>query len=348
MDTGVLLGIVRALFVLITSLTGIVLAMGAGINYGSAWGGILGALFGLFCVGFDKLLKGVTIRGFSSGTFGLLVGLLCAWLVSKVGLFDLPFFADGDNGLIIKQITELALFMGFGFLGTSLALRTNREEFSFVVPYVRFRKEASYGQQPLLVDSGAIIDGRLQKISKTGFLQRAIIVPRFVIDELNQMADSHDPVSKAKGKQGLDTLAEMRSEKEEMDLTIYEDFANENTSASQKIVSLANHLDACILSNDRNLAKVAELNHAKVLNLNDLASAVTPSVLPGDQFEIELVSQGKEEHQAIGYLPDGTMVVVNNGSANINQTCYVTIASAMQTSSGRLIFAEIDNPKKVV
>ena len=196
MNPHLTVGIARAFFVAISCLLGISIALGLGIE---AWKGALsGTAFGLIVVGVDLLLKNFTIRAFSSATFGLLIGILCAWLLLRVDLFNNPWlkskFPIGEiTSEDVIEVLELALYMALGFLGMTVALRSTREEFSFVIPYVRFRQEGVQGQ-PLIVDTNIIIDGRIPAIVGTGFLSGTLIIPRFVLDELHILADSPDSI----------------------------------------------------------------------------------------------------------------------------------------------------------
>jgi len=347
MNPKILVNLARALVVLISCLLGLAFAAGIGGDADYAWrGAVGGSLFGLLCVGIDNLLGRVTIRGFSTATFGLLVGLLCAWLVTRIGIFDASFFQPMEWGPEIAKIAELCLYLFLGFLGTTIALRSDREEFSFILPYVRFRREAVHDNQPVLLDTNIIIDGRITGIVTSGFLPSHLVVPRFVIDELHRLADSRDPIKQNRGRRGLDSLAEIQKVASGIDVSIYEEELGPDETVDPKLIALARELDGRILSNDRNLAKVAELSDVPVLNLNELAVALSPPVIPGDEIEMHLAKSGREDHQGVGYLPDGTMVVVNHAAASIGQTTNVIITSSVQTSTGRLIFAELAPSKK--
>ena len=334
-------GIARALFVCLSCLLGISIALGFAV---AAWvGAFSGTLFGLCVVGIDLLLKNFTIRAFSSATFGLLVGILCAWLLLRVDLFSNPWlrarFESETSYEDTVQVLELALYMALGFLGMTVALRSTREEFSFVIPYVRFRQEGVQGQ-PLIVDTNIIIDGRIPAIVGTGFLSGTLIIPRFVLDELHILADSPDPIKQERGKRGLQCLEDMESAPS-LDVTIHEDYQPQEKLVDTKLVQLAKLLSARLLTNDSNLGKVAELQGISVLNLNQLARAMRPTLTPGDEIELTLVKEGKDPHQAVGYLPDGTMIVVNHAINHLGSTVGVVVGGALQTTAGRLIFAEL-------
>ncbi|MCB1230230.1 MAG: hypothetical protein KDN19_08195 [Verrucomicrobiae bacterium] len=327
--------VARAAFVLIATLLGISLALGQGANYG--WiGALIGLVFGLLVIVIDLGLRNFSIKGFSSGTFGLLVGLLCAWLVTSIGFFDAGWMQQYQ---LAADIFRLAMFLGLGFVGMMLALRSKREEFSLVIPYVRFRQEAVQ-DQPLLADATAIIDGRLPRLFASGFLSGSILVPRFVLDELQSLADEGDDIRRARGKRGLDCLAQLRKAPR-IEVAIHDEDPRDEDTTDGKLITLSRLTGARLITSDANLAKVARLQNATVLDLNDLAQAMRPTVAPGDELDLNLVKEGKDSHQAVGYLPDGTMIVVNQAVSKIGTTQSVVVAGAVQTSAGRLIFAEL-------
>lgn len=334
MNTGTVLNIVRLLFLIFSGLVGASLAIGH--NPDNWWmGSLLGAGFAALIILLDTLLRGLTIRSFSHGTIGLLVGMLCAWLVTRIGLFQSGFFELEMAGTIFN----LCVFLAFGFIGVMLALRSKREEFSLLIPYVRFRQE-SYQDIPTLVDKNIIIDGRLPGICAAGFLGGSFIVPRFVFDALQEMTDSRDKVEQDRGRRGLDALDRMQKA-DDMDVTIFEEPFESHLSDDARMVEIADILGGRILTNDTDLAKLASVRGIAILNLDDLALAMRPVVAPGDELRLELVKEGKDDHQAVGFLPDGTMIVVNQGKPHIGKTRHVVIGSAVQTTAGRLIFAEL-------
>ncbi len=301
--------------------------------------GIAGALIlGLVLVLADRLLKGFTLRAFSSATFGLILGLVFATLIRSSGLFNyLP--VDWE------WATSLLLYAAFGYFGMMLAIRSNRDEFSLIIPYVRFSREAVQ-DEPLLIDTNIIIDGRVIEICNTGFLSGSVIIPHFVLDELQKLADSADPLKRERGKRGFDNL-NLMEKSPSMDVTIHEglDFAETEAGVDARILQLSKTTQARLLTNDTNLCKLAKLQRVQALNLNSLANALKPKLTIGDSLELDLVKEGRDPHQAVGYLPDGTMIVVNQGRPLIGSTRSVTVSSTLQTSAGRLIFAELSDLK---
>jgi uncharacterized protein YacL len=301
-------------------------------------GFLAGLLFGLCLVLVDRLLKGFSLRAFSSATLGLLLGLFFANLLIASDV--LRYLSEE-----MQWILRLVVYCAFGYLGTMLALRSNRDEFSLIIPYVRFARQTTQ-HEPLVLDSSVIIDGRIADLCATGFLSRALIVPRFVLDELQLLADSHDPIKRERGRRGLEILNELRSSRE-VDLTVHDANFEEVETTDARLVRIARLLQARLLTNDYALSQVARLQHVPVLNLSDLSKALRPVVVPGDELELNLVKEGRDPHQAVGYLPDGTMIVVNQARPHIGRVASVVVSSALQTTAGRLVFAELRENSRV-
>ncbi len=322
--------LLRALFVIFAGFVGA--AVGTAL-FGSQWVGCgMGLIFGLLVVLADRLLKGVTLRTFSSATFGLLMGLFFSWLLLASEVLR---HASEDT----QWIVGLAVYSTFGYLGMMLAMRSGRDEFSLIIPYVRFR---ATGVQdfPLIVDTNILIDGRLEELRKTGFIGTALIVPRFVLDELQMLADSSDPLRRERGRRGLDLLESMQQQ-DAASVSIHESTLEGETKVDAKLVQLAQLLGARLLTNDSNLCKIARLQNVMALSLNELSEALRLRLAAGDELEIELVKEGREAHQAVGYLPDGTMIVVNQGRPHLGQRVMIQVSSVLQTTAGRLFFAEL-------
>jgi len=324
---------VRAIFLICCVLLGMSIASTGSVNVSHLTASVLGLLFGGLIIGLDVILRNLTIRSFSAGTFGLMIGIFCAWLITNI-----PWAQSMGNK---ASWIELGFYLALGYLGTALSLRSNRQEFSLIIPYVRFRNEGII-QQPLLVDTNIIIDGRLPGICSTGFLGGTLIVPRFVLDELHVLADSLEAVKRDRGRRGLECLEELKRAPA-LEVSIHDDYQPNEKLVDTKLIQLAKTLDAKLLTNDANLGRVAQLQGLPVLNLNHLAQSMRVVVNAGDELELVLVKEGKDDHQAVGYLPDGTMIVVNHARSRIGHTAIVTVSSALQTSAGRLIFAELKN-----
>src|SRR5260221_5388957 len=302
-------------------------ALGSG-----AVGAMAGAAFGLGVVLADRLMRGITLRLFSSATFGLLVGFIFAQLLlaSRVLAGTSPQ---------IQWIVGLVTYSTFGYLGMMLAMRSNRDEFSLIIPYVRFR-QATVQDAPLLVDARIVLDGRLAELCASGFLSGSIVVPRFVLDELQALADGPEPADRERGRTALDRLQQMQRNPA-LSVTIHDGDAGPPAPADTRLTKLAAMLDARLLTTDANLCALARLQNVPALNLTDLARAMRPVLAVGDEADLPLTKEGRDAHQAVGYLPDGTMIVVNHGRSHLGKTMRVVIASALQTSAGRLFFAEL-------
>jgi uncharacterized protein YacL len=322
--------LLRVLFV--TFCTAIGATVSVELQDNSIPGLLLGALLGLSVVLIDRLLKGFSLRVFSSATFGLLLGLLFANLLLASDI--LRYQSE-----MTQWTVRLIVYCTFAYLGMMLAMRSNRDEFSLIIPYVRFARETTQ-HEPIILDTNVIIDGRIADLCATGFLSRALIVPRFILGELQTLADSHDPLKRERGRRGLDILNELQRSRE-VDLTIHDTTEDAALSIDERLVRTACLRHARLLTNDQALCQVARLQQVTALNLVDLTRALRPVATAGDQLDLYLVKEGRESHQAIGYLADGTMIVVNHAQSQIGNTVPVIVSSALQTAAGRLIFAEL-------
>lgn len=334
--------LVRALFAALFMVIGIFVSLG--IDQPWWFGAVIGgAAMGLLIL-LDMLFAKFSLRNFSHATFGLGIGLFCAWLVTRIGIFQLGVFQRLENLDDIRNVTEFLIYVSFAFFGVTFGLRSDRDQFAFIIPYVRFRRDGAEGE-PLLLDTNIIIDGRIPQVAATGFLSGALVVPRLVLDELQRMTESADSQKVLRGKRGLEVMEKLRS-LPGVRLTIHEhpplDPGKQSVDAG--LVNLARELNSRLLTNDGDLAKVARLRGITVLSFNDLVIALQPQLNPGDEVSLSLLKPGKDRHQAIGYLADGTMIVVNQAATHIGQTVEVVIASALPTSAGRLIFAELKSP----
>jgi len=280
------------------------------------------------------------------------VGLFCAWLLTRVEISNLLEIAFRDqleseeNSEVLVNALRLALdvtlFASLGFLGAMLSLRGNRDDFAFIIPYVRFRQDASSGQ-PVVLDPDAVIDGRVPGILRSGFLHGRLIVPRFVLDELQATADSESNSNRQRAQRGLDCLDAMQKAAD-IQITIHDG----RTSAAaetlnSRLIETARLLGARLMTADENLAKVAKLQGLDVLNIHELDDALKPTVAVGQRLRIALVRTGKEDHQGVGYMPDGTMIVVNHAVAKIGSTVDAVVVSTLQTAGGTMVFAELHN-----
>lgn len=331
-------GFIRILFILLSTTLGF--QLGSELNqYGAAWGLIgacAGAALALVVILLESGLGRVSLRGLSAAVFGLILALIVSHFVS--GAVDLIPDLEPGTASVIKLIVVLVL----GYLGMVLSMR-GRDEFNIIVPYVKFERR-DQKDDIVILDTSAIVDGRILDICQTKFLEGNIVVPRFVLKELHQIADSQDPLRRARGRRGLDVLNKLRKSPQTV-VRIHEEDFPATTGVDDKIVKLAKLLGGRVLTTDFNLNKIAELQGVSILNVNDLANALRPVVLPGEAFEVRLVKEGKEYNQAVGYLEDGTMVVVDNGRRFLGSTLKVNVTSVLQTAAGRMIFARLDGDR---
>jgi uncharacterized protein YacL len=291
----------------------------------------IGFLIGALVILIDVLLKGFSLRGLSAISFGLAIGVLISYLIGTS-----PLFAFGDPQTI--YLFQLVLFIVCTYLATVIALR-GKDEFNLVIPYVRFVPHEV--DVPLVVvDTSVLIDGRISRVCAAGFLNAAVVIPRFVLAELQAIADSSDPQRQARGRRGLDVLNELRRLKH-LDLRISESEVVKRADVDAKLVFLAQSMRAKLLTTDYNLAKMAEFHGVPWLNLNQLATALRPELTLGESVEVELVKPGKDEGQAVGYLEDGSMVVVAAGRPLIGQRVTAEIVSVLPTGGGKMVFARL-------
>jgi uncharacterized protein YacL len=339
MNSAWAIRLVRALFFALFVFTGLTVSLGL---QQPAWvGAVSGAVAMGVLMALDMVLARFTLREFSHATLGLAIGLFCAWLITRIGIFQLSYFQNMPEGDAIRNVVEVLVYAVMAFFGVTFALRSDRDQFAFIIPYVRFRRDASEGE-PLLLDTNIIIDGRIARLCQTGFLSGALVIPRFVLDELQRLADSGETQKVLRGRRGLEVMEQLRAA-EGLRVAIHEEAnpADRNLPVDTRLVTLARELNARLLTNDENLTKVARLRGIPVLNCNELAIALQPQLNPGDELSLPLTKPGKEKHQAVGYLADGTMIVVNHAAPQIGKTVEVVISSALPTSAGRLVFAEL-------
>ncbi len=298
--------------------------------------GLFGALTGLsaaLCIMLLEMgMRRVSVRGLSSAVFGLILGLIMAKLV--VDAFSIAPLAPEQVSLARVLLTSI-----FCYLGMLIGLR-GKDEFNVIIPYVRLRRQ-DYSEGINVLDTSVIIDGRIIDIYKTNFLTGRLVIPRFVLRELQQIADSTDSVRRQRGKRGLEILHNLQKNAAG-DISISEEEIPEVPEVDAKLVKLAKLLEAKILTVDFNLNRVASLDGIKVLNINELANALKPVVFPGEIMQIKLIKEGKEHNQAVGYLEDGTMVVVEDARKFIGQELKVIVTSVLQTQAGRMIFTRTD------
>ncbi|MEA0555739.1 PIN/TRAM domain-containing protein [Lysinibacillus irui] len=289
----------------------------------------------------EEVLFKVPVGDLLFGTLGLIIGLIVAYF--------LGFAIDSVQIPVITEVLPIILSFVLGYLGFRLGFRKRDELIQlFTLRSNNTKKKATEGAEIpevrgsyKLLDTSVIIDGRIADISETGFIEGILVVPQFVLTELQHIADSSDTLKRTRGRRGLDILRKLQDERKTKVEITDEDFEDVQ-EVDLKLVRLAKKMgnDTQIVTNDFNLNKVCELHHVKVLNINDLANAVKPVVIPGEDMQVVVIKDGKEHNQGVAYLDDGTMIVVEGGRNYIGQAITVTVTSVLQTSAGRMIFAK--------
>src|SRR3954470_719436 len=337
-----LLHVLRGLFILLMAAVGWFYLQITWLSVAIALG--LGILF--VCI--DALSPRKKIAVFSGVLLGLVVGLAVAYALH----FAVDLIVEQLSNLGIgprlagertKYVQFISLIIGLisCYLSISFTLQT-KDDFRFIIPYVEFSRKAK-GERPMLLDTSVLIDGRILDVINTGFIQCQLVVPRFVLNELQAVADSGDKLKRNRGRRGLEVMSKLRNNSK-VDVVMYDGSTPDveaDAPVDQRLLALATELGGQVLTNDHNLNRVAELRGVEVVNLNDLGNAVKPVVLPGEKMRVRLVKPGESVGQGVGYLDDGTMVVVEQGRAYLNQEVDLTVTSALQTSAGRMIFGRI-------
>ena len=286
----------------------------------------------LFVMLIETALKNFSVKLIMGGTIGLVVGLGIAFLISY------------PLGRLMESVTMATSVYGvtaamFGYIGVVLGSGKIQELRSSKLAFLNPEEDEAEERLPeKLLDTSALIDGRIADVVETGFLEGTLVVPRFVLNELQGVADSSDSIKRQRGRRGMEVLTRLK----ETDLTnvaIVDDDAS--GPVDQKLVAVARRRKAAILTTDYNLNQIARLQGVKVLNVNRLAQAIRPVVLPGEVFRVKVIKEGKSYGQGVGYLDDGTMVVVENGRGLIGEEAEVSVTSVLQTPAGRMVFTEV-------
>lgn len=334
------LTIVRVFFVLVAG--GLAVSLvgpqtgGQGVFTGEplrVFGGIMLLAIGLIAL--DIFIPIKRIEPVTAIYFGLLMGLLLTYVI---GLALTPYFIDRP---LEFRAVQAILGLVVVYTTTSFVLQT-KDDFRFIIPYVEFAREVK-GLRPYILDTSVIIDGRIADVADTSILDNRLIMPRFALAELQNIADSSDKLRRDRGRRGLDILNRLRNHPE-IDFSIYERELPEmlNQTVDMKLVLLARYLEGKLVTGDYNLNKVAKLHNVPVINLNDVANALKPVFLPGENIEVKIVKPGEEDGQGVGYLEDGTMIVVQGGRDHLQQVVRIEVTSVLQTSAGRMIFGRLE------
>ncbi len=295
---------------------------------------LIGAGIAFVIIGFEYLIKKFSFEGLVAPTVGLILGMVTASFV--ISWLDLVLPESFTLFNQVKNFLTIALMPFLGYLGFSVGVKLKGD--------LRMLPAPTFGRSglnaPKVLDTSVIIDGRIADICKLGFVEGSLVIPRFVLNELQNIADSPDPLRRTRGRRGLDILTEIQKQVS-VDVRISEVDYPDVREVDSKLVRLAKQLRAKIITNDFNLNKVAQFQGIDVLNINDLANSLKPIVLPDEDFIIKIIKEGKEPGQGVGYLDDGTMVVVENGARMIGKEVKVTVTSVLQTSAGQMIFTRI-------
>lgn len=317
------------------------------IQEGTVILGLVGALFGLVITplittrpisSLRNLLNQLDARTLGSGMIGLFVGLIIAAMLA-IPLSRLPSF--------LGQFFPFLGVLLFGYIGVAVFISRRNDIFSLfsgrMFPIAAERGVRSgEPERVILVDTSVIIDGRISDIAQTGFLVGELLIPRFVLDELQHIADSADALRRQRGRRGMEILAELQESKT-IPVRISDIDVEGTREVDSKLVILARQLSCPILTNDYNLNRVAEIQGVPVLNINELANSVKAVLLPGETVDVKIIQEGKERGQGVGYLSDGTMVVVEDGKDYMNEDITSVVTKVLQTAAGRMIFAKPDN-----
>jgi uncharacterized protein YacL len=284
-----------------------------------------------------RQVEALSTAEFVTAVVGLLLGLLMGLLLGlPLSQLDPPFGTWLPLGV--------SIFLGLGMVGLTVAKRRDLLLAAEAVGFIRRPSSAesstlARGEPRIVVDTSAIIDGRIAEIVESGFIYGTLVIPRFVLDELQHIADSSDALRRNRGRRGLEILNRMQKEPA-TPVEIVEDDVPDVTEVDAKLVALARARSRVILTNDFNLNRVAELQGVRVMNINSLANAVKPAVLPGEEIRVRVIQEGKEAGQGVGFLDDGTMIVVEGGARHIDHDLDVAVTRVLQTVAGRMIFAQ--------
>lgn len=301
---------------------------------------------GILAVVIDVLIRNKEITTVSAVYFGLLLGLSLGTLFSTALIPIMHEYFPPRYSEQLDQVVRFLIIVLCCYISMSTLLQT-KDEFRFIIPYVEFAKQVK-GTKALLLDTSVIIDGRIADICDTRIIDTKLIVPKFVLQELQGIADSSDKLKRNRGRRGLDMLKRMQNNTK-IELQMHEGDlpqVRELHKVDERLVALAKVLDARVVTNDYNLNKIAQLQGVEVINLNEVANALKSVALPGEMMTVRLVKQGDQLGQGVGYLDDGTMVVVEQGRAYIGQEIGITVTSVLQTPAGRMVFGRVDTTRR--
>ncbi|MDI6703764.1 MAG: TRAM domain-containing protein [bacterium] len=330
--------LIRSLFIILSISTGWLI--GLKLNH-QILGFLYGALGGVALFFLSIFLRAVQGRTLAIGAIGAVSGLIISNLLFR------SFLSIPSVQSTLPPYFYLILNLVFGYLGVLIAVSKGEEimKASFSLPSKLRVREKGLQSSYKILDTSVVIDGRIADICEAGFMEGILLVPRFVLRELQHIADSPDVLKRNRGRRGLEVLNRMQK-RVGLTIKITDIDFPEIKEVDGKLVQMAKQVSAKIITNDYNLNKIAELEGATVLNVNELAEALKPVVLPGEEMAIHIIKEGKEPGQGVAYLDDGTMVVVDNGKGYIGQKVTVSVTSVLQTTAGRMIFTKLQNGVK--
>lgn len=275
---------------------------------------------------------------------GLLIGVLLSYLfnLAIAPLLNSELF--GTEGVRFQGMVSLLTLMVFPYLTITFILQT-RDQFRFIIPYVEFARELK-GPRPLVLDSSALIDGRIADVIDTNIIDSQFIVPQFILQEVQDIADSHDKVRRSRGRRGLDVLKKLQQDPK-VDIKVHETDTQKGKSIDLRLVELTKHFNGRLVTNDVNLNKLAGIQGVDVINLNDVANSLKPRYIPGESLRVRIIKEGEAAGQGVGYLDDGTMVVVEQGSRELGQDVDTVVTSVLQNSAGRMIFSKLTSDVRI-
>ncbi len=335
-----LLFMIRVIFVLAAAGLGVKLAwIVFETSPASGWVVFVAVLTAAFAIVIgDHLTPRKRIQTISAVFIGLIVGVVLSDLIRNALEPAMSLYLNDKVRLGLSGI--MMIFICYICISTLLQ---TKDDFRFIIPYMEFSKEVK-GSRPLVLDTSVVIDGRIADVAETHVLDQPLVVPRFVLQELQGIADSSDKLRRNRGRRGLDILNRLQKSPG-IEVKIHDAEIPELAGireVDQRLVVLAKHLGGKVVTNDYNLNKIARLQGVDVINLNDLANALKPIVLPGEGLTVKLIKRGEEPGQGIGYLDDGTMVVTEQGAYHLGESVRLTVTSVLQTSAGRMIFGRMD------
>lgn len=321
--------LLRSLFIFVMVAVGYFLPP---LGFKNVYGALIGVIIGMIVIYLEHLVKKAQFKVIWGATMGVWGGIIFGWLLSSIYKILSP---DKITSQFISFVSLIILpYMGF-------IIGLKKSEWFNPVTLFTFLRERTAGRSYKILDTSVIIDGRIMDVCDTGFIEGTLVVPQFVLRELQQIADSPDPLKRQRGRRGLDILQKLQKSSTIFVMVSEIDFP-EVKDVDSKLIELAKQLDAKIVTNDFNLNKVAQLHRIPVLNINELSNALKPVVLPGEIMKVFIIKEGKEKDQGVAYLDNGTMVVIDNARKMIGKNIDITVTSVLQTTAGKMIFGRFN------